>query len=76
MPKPRKLELVDGGKAKQHEGPRPWQKPVEGRECTTEESEACWKVVQSVLAGRMTVVQGHDEIHRILGTTPDDDVPF
>jgi hypothetical protein len=76
MPKARKLEVVDGGTAKQPAGPRPWEKPVDGRACTTEESEACWKVVQSVLAGWMTVVQGHDEIHRILGTTPDDDAPF
>ncbi len=74
MTKPRKLQLVQ--KTKPREGPRPWETPVDGRPCTLEENEACWKVVSLVLAGRMSVTAGLDEVHRILGTAPDEEIPF
>jgi len=72
MPRARKLQVIEGGQSGQR--PRPWEKPIDGRPCKMDESNACWAIVVRVLAGQMKVSYGLDQVHRILGTKSEEDL--
>jgi hypothetical protein len=68
MRRPRKLKLVEPDPVEPR--PRAWEKQADGRACTRQESEACWRVVVQVLRGERSATDGLDAVHGILGSRP------